>query len=452
MLSRARLAWTLTLAVGAASLPAAAQTRHTISFDDPRNAFSSGATVSEIRTGAGIVRVEGFGPQNPQDNDAMIFDATCPRRCSGGDDDLRRPEQGNVLIVSEGGLPHDPNDSGFGGRLTFDFSEVGPVRLESLLVLDLEESSPAVARLYRGTRRLAELPLPTPGDRGKATAEIGIDGVERLEIVFRGSGAIDDLTFSAAATATEDSPAGSADTEVRAGEPDDPSARPNATISGAGGSTEAEAEESRSGAIRAETPEETPAAGSTDESAAADGPFDPSQRTASQTDPTAPRPAADVEPAAAGPAGLRQTEIEPTAAEPAVSPPTSTEPSEPEVATAEPPSEDPAPSSATAPDPSILEPEPPELRATPATRDPPTTDSGRRPDGARAPEADAADGGWPPFWIWALLVLIAIAILLVPRLWAARGADYRIEYRPHPERTLIGSPRFESSEHDGSGP
>ncbi|MEO0678283.1 MAG: hypothetical protein AAFZ02_12080, partial [Pseudomonadota bacterium] len=51
--------------------------------------------------------------------DAMIFDSANP---TGGDHDLETDTLGNVLIISEDGDSHDPDDNAGGGIFTFDFA------------------------------------------------------------------------------------------------------------------------------------------------------------------------------------------------------------------------------------------------------------------------------------------------------------------------------------------
>ncbi len=202
------LALTALASLTGAGAALAAERLHIITFDEPRNAFASGDAVRSIRTTAGTVVVHGEAPRNPDPNDAMIFDATCSAwcddtgvsshrcgRCTGGDHDLKHPDQGNILIVSESGLRASPSDSGFGGLLSFDFSRIGLVRIESLTALDLEANTPAVARFYRGYELIVTEELPAVGDGGRGIAHLGVAHVERMEIEFEGSGAVDDVAF-----------------------------------------------------------------------------------------------------------------------------------------------------------------------------------------------------------------------------------------------------------------
>ena len=77
--------------------------------------LAEGQVVSDVSYGYGItgpsaipgaVTMSGTNSRTTPDNlfglnTAVIFDATCEGGCSGGDDDLYQPDQGNVVIVAE---------------------------------------------------------------------------------------------------------------------------------------------------------------------------------------------------------------------------------------------------------------------------------------------------------------------------------------------------------------
>lgn len=409
---------------------------HIITFDDPANGFASGDAVGEIRTRAGIVIVNGTGPRNPQANDAMIFDATCTatcreaesasavvqgerrfnrpcNRCTGGDEDLRQPGQRNILIVSESGLRGDPGDSGFGGTLTFDFTRVGTVRVESLVAIDLEEDSPAVARLYRGDQLITVKRLPTPGDGRQATARIAVAQVERLEIELEGSGAIDDLAFCVGSAPDLECFGGAEPTSPTAG-----TRRPeSATPASSGATTPADGPELPEASIPPVDPGEPTVPGTL-------APIDerePPSPTTSRVEPELPTTIPPVDPAQPDPTGAATPTGEPEG----LADPGSGEPTSPAGGT---PAQGPgqpfaAPAPGRVPEPDGAKPGPDTI--PPGPNDPPT------------------DAGRPPLWIWALLVLVAIGILLSPRLRAAKSTDYSVESRHHTERRWVGAPRFD---------
>jgi hypothetical protein len=121
----------------AVSSVAAAQTA-TVDFQS----LPEGKIVYTLSAGNGIsgdpisgeIAVWGHNPLRAW-NTAVIFDGACDGGCTGGDDDLYFPEQGNILIVDERGYDGDgdgivdtpPNDADeVGAYLSFDFQNYGP--------------------------------------------------------------------------------------------------------------------------------------------------------------------------------------------------------------------------------------------------------------------------------------------------------------------------------------
>lgn len=154
---------------------------------------------------AGDILVSGLNPFHPGQNAAMIFDSTCAGGCSGGDGDLRVSGLGNVLIVSEDLNGSNPGDlaGAHGQALSFDFSAIGNgnVFVESLVVIDVEPNEQGRIELFSGSGELlATLPIPsTGGNNASRVIDVGINGVNRMEVVLGGSGAIDNIRFVAAA-------------------------------------------------------------------------------------------------------------------------------------------------------------------------------------------------------------------------------------------------------------
>ena len=68
--------------------------------------------------------------------DAMIFDTAHP---TGGDWDLKSQTAGKVLIISEDGDRHDPDDNAHGGTFTFDFA--APTYVHGFTLRDIEEGA-----------------------------------------------------------------------------------------------------------------------------------------------------------------------------------------------------------------------------------------------------------------------------------------------------------------------
>ena len=122
-------------------------------------------------------------------NPPMVFDTDNP---TGHDYDLATNNMGNVLIFSEDGDSHDPDDNASGGIFNFDFAE--PTEVLNFRVLDIEEGGSV--RLYNEEGHLIKtVHIPVTGNNGQATVHINTDDVARMEIQLNGSGAIDGVCF-----------------------------------------------------------------------------------------------------------------------------------------------------------------------------------------------------------------------------------------------------------------
>ncbi|MFW6195121.1 MAG: DUF7507 domain-containing protein, partial [Chloroflexota bacterium] len=191
-----------------ASPGARAASSATIDFEG----LSEGAIVDSLSSGSGIsgdpipgsVSVFGTNP-DVSGNAAMIFDATCTGGCTGGDDDLEKPELGNVLIISEDLDSSDPDDSDSKDAVfEFDYSGFGPgvVTVDSIDVLDIditEDEGGATVQLFSGGpggTLLDTVPIPQIGDNALSTIDVGVSGVDYMEVNLNGSGAIDNVEVS----------------------------------------------------------------------------------------------------------------------------------------------------------------------------------------------------------------------------------------------------------------
>ena len=120
---------------------------------------------------------------------AMIFDSSNP---TGGDHDLATDNLGGVLIISEDGDRHDPDDNASGGTLSFDFDDA--VQMKEITFLDIEET--ACMNFYDTDGNLIESQFVGATDNnGQVTVQLSVPGTARFEVVLQGSGAIDNLTF-----------------------------------------------------------------------------------------------------------------------------------------------------------------------------------------------------------------------------------------------------------------
>lgn len=141
---------------------------------------------------AGVtVSAQRDGDSEGSENDAMIFDSTNP---TGGDHDLEYADQGNILIISEDNDSDDPDDEAHGGTFTFEFDE--PARVESLNLLDIEESGGTIDLFDADGVLLQSLAIPAAGDNSAQDLAIDTDNVSTMNVNLVGSGAVDDLVFT----------------------------------------------------------------------------------------------------------------------------------------------------------------------------------------------------------------------------------------------------------------
>ncbi len=228
--------WAGVLLLAAAAPTPAAQT--VIDFE----ALAAGTVVSDVMAapGVGPVRVRGTNPRFPGQNAAVIFDSSRP---TGGDPDLGSPNVefggpgvgaageegkpcenrialGKILIVEEhlntltGGRIPNPDDEALGGgMLEFDFSALGWVTIDDIRLIDIEEPD-AVLRFLHADGTTTEVRVHT-GDNGLADLsnralwgsgpdchiEYSDDrrppfrAVLKLQVLFNGSGGIDNIAF-----------------------------------------------------------------------------------------------------------------------------------------------------------------------------------------------------------------------------------------------------------------
>lgn len=168
--------------------------------------------ITTIKTEQGLVKVTGK-KRNPDGtyasgNYAAIFDTQAP---TGDDTDLYTTNWGNALIINQDRTAV-PNDNQWGGELILDFSAIGPVTLESLKALDIDNyENMSWVYLYDGNgRELHKVQLKSLGNNSRQMVNLGnMSGVMSMRVVldgrnemgkFAGSGAIDDIKFCVAGT------------------------------------------------------------------------------------------------------------------------------------------------------------------------------------------------------------------------------------------------------------
>jgi len=154
----------------------------TIDFND-----LSRGTIVDSEYKADGVTVSSWTAQG-DDNRAMIFDTANP---TGEDHDLETDNLGNVLILSEDGDSHDPDDNWHGGLIRFDFDEEATVK--SLTFLDIEHG--ADVNFYDAHGNLLATHWVDTPDNGQLVVDFHVEGVARMDVHLAGSGAIDNLVF-----------------------------------------------------------------------------------------------------------------------------------------------------------------------------------------------------------------------------------------------------------------
>jgi hypothetical protein len=153
------------------------------------NAFAAGTVIDDEYLASDGVTVSATGGSGQ----AMIFDSNNP---TGGDTDLGSDTLDGLLIISEDGDSGDPDDNAGGGVIAFDFEDLSHIK--SLTFKDIEEGSGDGTRMnfYDADNNVIDNHFVGPtGDGGERIVGLNVPGVARMEVVFQGSGAIDNLVF-----------------------------------------------------------------------------------------------------------------------------------------------------------------------------------------------------------------------------------------------------------------
>ncbi|MER2996234.1 T9SS type A sorting domain-containing protein [Pontibacter populi] len=175
---------------------------YTMNFEENETGFISSAS-----TGAGVVNIFNYKRNvdgtYAQENHASIFDTGNP---TGDDLDLWTPDWGHVLIINQDMNP-EPNDNAWGGEMTLDFSEIGPVTMTSLKALDFDlYENNSWIYLYDGKgNELYKVQIQSLGNMSQQVVDLGnTKGVMYMRVILdgfnehhmlAGSGAIDDIKF-----------------------------------------------------------------------------------------------------------------------------------------------------------------------------------------------------------------------------------------------------------------
>ncbi|MEZ4767690.1 MAG: SdrD B-like domain-containing protein [Caldilineales bacterium] len=192
-------------------VPPACRTKIDFEADAQGLPMTTGQIIDDEWTAWGIT----VTTNDPVNHPAMVFDSAAP---TGGDPDLGTPNQdfggpgigfggsagqpgenslalGKILIISEDGDSSDPDDNAGGGMIFFDYA--ADVTIDSLEILDIEETAAAYVRVYdAGNTLLKQVAIQTLGDNSYQTVVVDQSGVRRLEIDFAGSGGVPSVTQS----------------------------------------------------------------------------------------------------------------------------------------------------------------------------------------------------------------------------------------------------------------
>ncbi|MDX5417736.1 MAG: T9SS type A sorting domain-containing protein [Hymenobacteraceae bacterium] len=171
-------------------------TQHTIDFNiKPRGLISS------IDTEAGPVTITGRKrlPDGTyaSENYAAIFDSQDP---TGDDTNLYTVDWGQVLIINQY-QDNYPDATQWGGELILDFSEIGPVTMESFKVVGMDNFEDlSWVYLYDGDgKELNKVYLKPLGMNSKQLVHLGnTRGVMKMKVVLDGRDGSNDLAGSAA--------------------------------------------------------------------------------------------------------------------------------------------------------------------------------------------------------------------------------------------------------------
>lgn len=166
--------------------------RKTIDFETDAlgNALSAGDVLDDEYSAWGV-NISRVGRN--QGAGVMVFDGRNP---TGGDDDLFTEEHGNIMILSEDGHSHDPDDDKSGGIVRFEFDEL--VRVHQVGLFDTEEKRNGISghiTTYDALGGTAVYNIAAIRDGEFQTMALGTDLIQAMEVRLFGSGAITSLEF-----------------------------------------------------------------------------------------------------------------------------------------------------------------------------------------------------------------------------------------------------------------
>ncbi len=166
-------------------------------LNGPVGSGSQNLNGREVAVGGVGITLSAFDT-NPLGLPLTTFDSSCPGGATGtgpADNDLCQTGFNNVLIINEDFDLSDPDDDASrpAGTIGFDFSQ--NVFLESITLIDTEETG--TVRAFLGGNLLQANSFSGIGDGEFQVIDLsGFGEADRLEVALGGSGALDNLQFS----------------------------------------------------------------------------------------------------------------------------------------------------------------------------------------------------------------------------------------------------------------
>ncbi|MEM9220304.1 MAG: hypothetical protein AAGD25_39010 [Cyanobacteria bacterium P01_F01_bin.150] len=100
-------------------------------------------------------------------------------------------------MPSEDGDASDPDDNATGGTIRFDLAS--PQDINSIGLLDIDESATAVIKAISANGSMDEVSIDPAGDNQFQTVALGFEDVSILEVTFSASGAVTNLNLDSSA-------------------------------------------------------------------------------------------------------------------------------------------------------------------------------------------------------------------------------------------------------------
>lgn len=166
---------------------------------DGMNALNPGDIITDQTLFGATFSVENQGMTGGNPRELILFNADCIQNvtCTGGDNDLSLPGEGNILIISQDNDLADPNDSAAGGTIVVDFAtQVSAI--ESITV-DVGDSDvgPNFFQVFLNNVLVDQINLALGGGQNNVqTANFAGGPFDELRLVLAGSGGLVSVDFT----------------------------------------------------------------------------------------------------------------------------------------------------------------------------------------------------------------------------------------------------------------